>query len=77
MSEQNQQTDAELSKVAREVFRDWEDEDQKLRDYKHRRQINQAIVASLTSVTGVSEEHAKRIVKAIACGEIGHVSIAY
>ena len=48
----------------------------KERDMEHRRKINGAILAAIVA-TGIPEDQAKELVKAMAQGKIPHVSIAY
>jgi hypothetical protein len=48
----------------------------KERDMEHRRKINGAVLAAIVA-TGIPEDQAKELVKAIAQGKVPHVSIAY
>ena len=66
------QDKAEADRIAAEAAENKRREE----DQNHRRTINQAAVASLSAL-GLSEDHCKAVVVAIAKGQISHVSIKY
>lgn len=54
-----------------------EEQERKAANQNHRRSVNRQALADLMEHAGVPEEQGKIIIKAIAAGEIAHVSLRY
>ena len=68
--------EAERKRVEQERINTEAAEKKRLADVEHVRSINQSLVSSFLSL-GISEDQAKSLIKAIAKGEIKHISIQY
>lgn len=75
-ADQEAAIEAERQRVENERLQAEEAERKRLANVEHVRSINQSLVKSFAT-HGISEDQAKSLIKAIAKGEIKHISIQY